>query len=154
VERYSPLSDTWSAVAPLPDARFDHIAVAVGSAMYVLGGNIDRDHTASVLKFDSTQGTWSQVAPMPEARIGSAACVVGSNIYVFGGGWSQKCDYCSVFKYDTVANEWYTLAPMPHPCPELFANYLDGFIYIVGVGRMWGDRDGRKFLRFDPASSA
>jgi hypothetical protein len=38
VEKYTPSSDTWSAVAPLPSARYRHAMVAVGSAMYVLGG--------------------------------------------------------------------------------------------------------------------
>jgi hypothetical protein len=78
-EKYSPSSDTWSTVPSLPEARFDHTAVAVGSAMYVLGGRIrteahddeddDEDSTESVLKFDSVQGGWSQVAPMPEGAI-------------------------------------------------------------------------------------
>jgi N-acetylneuraminic acid mutarotase len=39
VEKYSPSSDTWSAVAPMPAVRSGHAAVAVGSAMYVLSGH-------------------------------------------------------------------------------------------------------------------
>jgi hypothetical protein len=39
VEKYSPSTSTWSAVAPLPVVRATHAAVAVGSAMYVLGGH-------------------------------------------------------------------------------------------------------------------
>jgi N-acetylneuraminic acid mutarotase len=63
-----------------------HAAVAVGSAMYVLGGSVDGARvTDSVLKFDSTQGTWRQVAPMPEPSNALAACAVGSDIFVFGG---------------------------------------------------------------------
>jgi N-acetylneuraminic acid mutarotase len=58
VEKYSPSSDTWIAVAPLPDARSQHAAVAVGSVMYVLGGCMDgQGAITSVLKFDTTQGT-------------------------------------------------------------------------------------------------
>jgi hypothetical protein len=38
VDKYTPLSDTWSSMAPLPFARYYHAAVAVGSAMYVLQG--------------------------------------------------------------------------------------------------------------------
>jgi hypothetical protein len=41
VEKYTPSSDTWSTVVPLLSARCDHAAVAVGSAMYVLGGSIE-----------------------------------------------------------------------------------------------------------------
>jgi N-acetylneuraminic acid mutarotase len=104
VERYSPASDSdsWSAVAPLPLARQSHAAVAVGSAMYVLGG-YDNDMADSVLKFDSTQGTWSQVAPMPEAIYNLAARALGSDIFVFGG-YDGDDDQFSVFRYDTVAD--------------------------------------------------
>jgi hypothetical protein len=69
VEKYTPSSDTWSAVAPLAGMRVCHAAVAVGSAMYVLGGDIGEEIggiTASVLKFDSALGSWSDVAPMPK----------------------------------------------------------------------------------------
>jgi hypothetical protein len=87
VEKYSPSTDTWSAVATLPEGRFAHAAVTVGSVMYVLGGIVgeDEDATGSVIKFDSAQGTWSHVAPMPEERYAFAACFVGSDIFVFGG---------------------------------------------------------------------
>jgi N-acetylneuraminic acid mutarotase len=84
VEKYTPSSDTWSGVAPLPAGRSCHVEVAVGSAMYVLGGYAGSSLLASVLKFDSTQGTWSEVAPMPAVSSNFAACVIGSNIYVFG----------------------------------------------------------------------
>jgi N-acetylneuraminic acid mutarotase len=101
VEKYSRASDTWSAVASLPNVRSSHAAVAVGSTMYVLGGVFDdvagggfdgfeENAVASVLKFDSTQGTWSEVASLPSARVGLAACSVGNNIYVFGGWFTHK----------------------------------------------------------------
>jgi hypothetical protein len=85
VEKYRPSTDTWCSVAPLPNARAYHAAIAVESAMYVLGGLIGDIIVASVLKFDSTQSTWREVAPMPEKRSIFAACAVGSDIYVFGG---------------------------------------------------------------------
>jgi N-acetylneuraminic acid mutarotase len=149
VEKYTPSSDTWSAVAPLPSARYTHAAVAVGSAIYVLGGQASfaSPNLASVLKFDSTQGTWSEVAPMPEARRCHAACVIGSDIYVFGGRFRFE-NQTSVFKYDTVTDTWSTLAPMPLPCSSHSVSVLDGDqVYIVGAGH-----DGKGVLRFDTAS--
>jgi N-acetylneuraminic acid mutarotase len=68
-EKYVPKSDTWITVAPLPEARWEHATVAVGAAMYVLGGMInENERSASAYKFDSTNGSWSQIAPMPEAK--------------------------------------------------------------------------------------
>jgi hypothetical protein len=77
VEKYSPSSDSWSVVAPMPESCTLHAAVTVGSSIYVLGSNLAR-----TLKFDSAQGTWSQVLRMPEVRHACAACAVGTNIYV------------------------------------------------------------------------
>jgi hypothetical protein len=116
--------------------------------MYVLGGH-DGNTTASVLKFDSTQGTWSQAAPMPVANCAFAACAVGSDIYVFGGLDDLFQAQASVFKYDTEANEWSTLAPMPHASRYHHASVLDGLIYIVGAGA-----GGSDVLCFDPTSGA
>jgi N-acetylneuraminic acid mutarotase len=149
VEKYTPSSDTWSAVAPLPSPRCEHAAVAVGPAIYVLGGHasIESQDLASMLKFDSTQGTWSTVAPMPAPRRCHAACVIGSDIYVFGGSLRFE-DQSSIFKYDTVSNTWSTLAPMPLPCADHSVSVLGGNqLYIVGAGD-----DAKGVLRFDTAS--
>jgi hypothetical protein len=83
-------------VVPLPTARSQHAAVAVGSDMYVLGGVVDRAATASVLKFDS-HGIWSLVAPMPEVGYAMATAVVGTDIYVFGGRLYQF--FCFKFQF-------------------------------------------------------
>jgi N-acetylneuraminic acid mutarotase len=118
--------------------------------MYVLGGN-NGNLTASVLKFDSTEGTWSQRAPMPAARIGLAICTIGSDIYIFGGADGHNEPQATVFKYDTEANEWSTLAPMPHGCSWYNASVVGGLVYIVGFGVSGCDVD---LLRFDPVSGA
>jgi N-acetylneuraminic acid mutarotase len=107
VEKYSPSSDTWSAVTPLPKPRSEHTAVAVGSDMYVIGGFIYGDPTKSVLKFDSAQGTWSEVALTPDGLRSFAAYEIDSDIYVFGGvfGGQQQ----SVLRFDTLTNTWSNL---------------------------------------------
>jgi hypothetical protein len=144
VEKYTPSTDTWCTMAPLPDARSSHAAVAVGSAMYVLGGFIGIQLTTSVLKYDSTQSTWREVTPMPEERTSFAACAVGSDIFVFGG-WGDGDVHASVFKYNTVADTWSTLAPMPQVCAGC-ASVLNGLIYIFDA------ICGKEVLRYDPAS--
>jgi hypothetical protein len=149
VEKYTPSSDSWSAMAPLPSGtgRCQHSVVAVGSSIYVLGGIDGGSALASVLKFDSTQGTWSHVEPMPEGRRMQVACAIGSDIYVFGG----RCDLgrqTSVFKLDTYTNTWSTLEPMLFHCSYCSISVLDGNqIYIVGAGN-----DGMGVLRFDTSS--
>jgi hypothetical protein len=150
VERYTPSSDSWSTVAPLPSAVYQHAAVAVGSAKYVLGGTeqFGGSALASVYKFDSTQGTWSAVEPLPEPRHLHAACAIGSDIYVFGG----RCELerkTSVLKYDTKTGTWSTLEPMPLPCSYFSVSlFYSDQVYFVGAGD-----DGKGFLCFNAASS-
>jgi hypothetical protein len=146
VEKYSPSSDTWSTVALLRASYFNHAAVAVGLAMYVLGGLTGMNISASVLKFDSAQGTWNEVAPMPHARCRHAACMLGSDIYVYGGGDNRGAQHASVFKYDAVADVWTTLAPLPTLSVYHGVATLDGQIYLMGVGN-----SGKTALLFNPA---
>jgi N-acetylneuraminic acid mutarotase len=153
VEKYSPSKDAWSAVAPLPEALGICAAISVGSAIFVLGGEIgggaDRHLTESVLKFDDVRGVWSRVAPMPEARAEFAGCVVGTDIYVFGGMDNLGVDQTSALKYDTEANTWSVLAPMPDADFGHNASVIDGLIYMIGAGG-----DSRSLLRLEPVTGA
>ncbi len=83
VERYSPLSNTWSSVAAMPTAIYGHGACSVNGCMYVLGGHDGQDYLQRVLKYDTGSDSWSEVATMPAARAWAAA--VDSDIYVIGG---------------------------------------------------------------------
>jgi hypothetical protein len=112
--------------------------------MYVLGG-YNGAATASVLKFDSTEG-WVEVVPMPAPRYTFTASAIGSDIYVFGGRDGAHAR-ATVFKFDTQTNEWIALAPMPHVCAYHSAEVLGGLVYIVG-----GGVSSRETLRFDPSS--
>jgi N-acetylneuraminic acid mutarotase len=153
MEKYSPSSNTWSIVPSLPEQRSEHAAVAVGTAMYVLGGYAVVDatilETASVRKLDSVRNIWSVVAPMPEPRYDFTACVVGSDIYVFGGFCREHSGrgHASVFKYDTQIDEWRTLAPMPVGDHGISAIELGGVIYIVG-----GGNTSCGLMSYDPVS--
>jgi hypothetical protein len=150
VEKYSLALNSWSTTTSPPQGRLCHAAVAVGSAIYVLGGIIGADKVASTLMFDIAQGTGREVAPTPRARSEFASCVVGSAIYLFAGRDEDDEPQDSVFKYDTVTNEWCTLAPMPNislDSMSLNASTVGDLIYVVGVGRAY-----KEVLCFDPAS--
>jgi hypothetical protein len=144
VEKYSPSSDTWSAVTPMPAVMSMHLAVVVGSVMYVLGNGA----AEGIPQFDSMQGTWSEGAPAPQNIWGSAAVAMGTDIYVFGGLDIEGVKQDSVLKYDTVADVWSMLAPMPHASSGHSACIYDDLVYIVGAAE-----DGHEVLRFDPASA-
>jgi hypothetical protein len=113
VEKYSLSSNSWTFVAPLPEARANHVAVAVGSAMYILGGTGHSGGTANNLMYDTVSDTWTPVAAFPEARSEFVCCAVGSDIFIFGGVNVRLSVQDSVFKYDTLTSVWTSLAPTP-----------------------------------------
>jgi hypothetical protein len=144
VEKYLPTTGIWSTVHPLPSARESHAAVAVGSAMYIIGGTSDGNTTDTTLKYNSIQDAWIEVAPMPVLRDSFVACAYESDIYDEYGE-----NQASAFKFDTEANVWSTLAPMPFVCTDNGASLLDGQVYIVGAGN-----SEREVLRFNPMTNA
>jgi hypothetical protein len=157
VEKFSPNKDggTWSTMAPLPFPRLNHIAVAVGSAMYVLGGVEGapaRPHmflsTRSVLKFESIDKTWSMVAQLPPL-LGSinVAAVLGLNIFVFSG----EIDAIGhIFKYDTGSDVWTPLMLKATPRNYYYDNAVALHASIYLVGRRYNKQIGFPlFTRFD-----
>jgi hypothetical protein len=105
VEKYSLSSNSWTFVAPLPEARAGHVAVAVGSAMYILGGSCHPSHRgADNLVYDTVLDTSTHVAAFPEARSEFVCCAVGSDIFIFGGLDENRSVQDSVFKYDTLTS--------------------------------------------------
>ncbi len=76
--KYDTGSDSWSEVAPMPEARFLAAVCAVDSDIYMIGGLINHDERrADVYKYNVVNNVWSLVSPMPSARSGHQACVLG-----------------------------------------------------------------------------
>lgn len=86
VEVYTPGTDRWDPLAPLPTARGSLAVVALAGRVYALGGE-DAAGTVSnaVERLDVASGTWSALPAMPYRSHGLGAVVVGSDIYVLGG---------------------------------------------------------------------
>ena len=88
VEAYSPTTNKWTFVAPMPTARFS-VAAAPGpnGSLLVLGG---QDQFGNVLNtvesYKPNTNLWSTIVSMPTARFGLAAALgADSRVYAFGG---------------------------------------------------------------------
>src|SRR6266404_1400568 len=90
VERYNQDSDTWTAIAPLPAARYNFPAVFNRTnQIYIFGGRTNTTsgtETTTVLRYSVSANSWTAMAPMPIATAGSAAAFgVDGKSYVGGG---------------------------------------------------------------------
>jgi N-acetylneuraminic acid mutarotase len=155
VERYDPISDTWSVRASLPAPRLA-VAVATGADgnIYAFGGHGYPGVWGSVYAYSPVRDVWEERSPMPRPRsgIGVAAAPDGL-IYVVGGFDSMAPGGAQgvVEAYDPLTDRWTTLAGLPtQRFDHAVASAANRTVYAVG-GR--DDSFGRT-LRVDQYDSA
>ena len=132
VERYSPASNSWQPVASMATARVAHQLVAMGGALYAIGGYTSNGVTNFVERFDPTTNTWAAVASMGTARCAHAAAVMGGALYVAGVLDNENTALSSCERYDPAANAWSPIADLPEPRSRLALACLRGSLYAIG----------------------
>jgi subtilisin family serine protease len=139
VHRYDPASDLWSAVAPLPSARYGMDAVTIDDHIYVPGGSDDMDDTGDggtfldeLLVYDPASNSWSTAAPMPVALAYASAVSIDSKLYVIGGEQDDGTYVRSLYIYDPGSDSWSEGAPMSQPRAYAGAAAIGDKIYVAG----------------------
>uniref|UniRef100_A0A8D0BKY1 Kelch repeat and BTB domain containing 11 n=1 Tax=Salvator merianae TaxID=96440 RepID=A0A8D0BKY1_SALMN len=96
---YNPLTDTWSQVKPMGQARSQLKLLAVDGYLYAVGGEC----LFTVEKYDPRADRWSTVAPLPKGAFAVAheATTCNGEIYVSGGSLFYR-----LLKYDPKRDEW------------------------------------------------
>ena len=132
VERYDPVADTWSRVAPLPERLHHTTAVALNNRIFVIGGynSLAFVPVTSVYIFDPTTNEWTQGPALPSPRGALACAVIAGKIYAVGGEGDRTTGELTVF--DPITNRWETLPPMPTPREHIAAGVIDGKLYVAG----------------------
>ena len=96
---YTPATDTWRALAPMPVKRCSAVAEEVGGKIYVIGGATIMENSGETALFgnrparvlgtnqayDPATNTWATRSPMPTTRNHAFSGVVNGKIYVIGG---------------------------------------------------------------------
>ena len=67
MQRYDPVANTVTAMAPMPTGNFAHAVAAQGTKIYVLGGAVDGFAGTTNLIYDTVANTWSTGAAVPTA---------------------------------------------------------------------------------------
>jgi N-acetylneuraminic acid mutarotase len=130
VEMYDPDSDTWTAKANMPTARWGATSQTVGGLIYVIGGSNAFSHYRTVEAYDPSTDTWSTKADMPTGRTAAASVTSGGRIYVIGG--DSTTIHSQVEVYNPSANTWSTGSALPEPRGTPGAALLAGQIYVIG----------------------
>jgi N-acetylneuraminic acid mutarotase len=151
-ERYDPVADSWSQVAPLPKGLTHIQAVELGGKIYYVGGmegSPNGPHGPSsdtVFVYDPATDSFSEGAPMMSGRERGAAgtAVYDGKIYIAGGQHDAPDGvYNPTSKpwfdvYNPVTEAWVQLPDMPRARDHFHAAVVDGKFYAIG-GRQTRD---------------
>jgi N-acetylneuraminic acid mutarotase len=135
-------SAAWKTRAPLPLARSEVAAAALGTQVAVVGGFLaDGASSARVDLYRTKTDTWGRAADLPLPVNHSAAATLGGRLVVAGGYGATRSAW-------VLANgRWRSLPRLPAPRAAAGAAVLGGRLYVVG-----GVADGslaRNALEFD-----
>jgi N-acetylneuraminic acid mutarotase len=138
--RYTPATNTWTVLAPMPTGRTGLAAAVAGDAIFAIGGrrNIGGPCSgrplARVERYNIAHNTWTTAAPLPARRSDIGAVAHGGKIYVFGGctnGFSTVSHGVEI--YNPVTNTWAKGAPMPTARAGFYGvGIVGGSIYVMG----------------------
>lgn len=172
--QYDPSSDSWKALAPMPEPRQAGAAVAVGGKIYVIGGTgllpgaanppmaDDIIVVATNQVYDPATNQWATKRPMPTPRNHEAIGTVDGKIYVIGGriGNANVGNMISsptdvVEEYDPATDRWRALNKMPTARSGQGWGTYQGMIYVLGgeVRDYHEDAILRDMEAFNPAAN-
>lgn len=88
--RYDPATDTWRpmTLSAAPTPREDHVAVWIGSELFVWGGRNGKNMLANGGRYDPSADRWRAISALsgePAPRWNHTAVVAGDQVIVWGG---------------------------------------------------------------------
>lgn len=132
----SGLPGSWTAKTPLPVARNEVAAVALGGKIFVLGGSYPRQKydVADNGEYDPALDRWRARAPMPHGLNHAGAAALNGKIYVVGGfvGSNHSGVNDSVFEYDPASDTWRELPPLSSPRGSVAVAAVAGKVHALG----------------------
>lgn len=171
---YTPGTDSWKALAPMPTKRGAGGAVEVDGKIYVIGGanvpagasnpaiHFARPHVTlgTVEEYDPATNAWRTRTAMPTARNHFVVGAVNKKIYVAGGRTgaaliTRSSNTDILEEYDIATDRWALKAPMPTSRSGTAGGFFKGRLYVAG-GEYQNDKvmmAFRAFEAYDPSTN-
>ncbi|MGH2813240.1 MAG: Kelch repeat-containing protein [Actinomycetota bacterium] len=152
----------WRSLTPVPTARTEVAAAAVGSQIFVAGGFGEGGGTVAVVEvYDTEADRWATGPELPLATNHAMAASDGKSLFVLGGyaGPGLESPTDRGFRFDPagdcppgeICGSWEPLPRMPEVRAAAGAAFADGRIFVAsGVGP---SGLARSTLVFDPSSA-
>ncbi|MBW2253238.1 MAG: hypothetical protein JRI25_01415 [Deltaproteobacteria bacterium] len=116
VEVFAPTARSWSAAAPMNDARSGHTATLLASGKVMMVGGqggtaVNKVPLASVEVYTPHSNRWTHIAPLHQARFGHTATeLVDGRVLVVGGVGPEGLAGTEIF--DSRTGRWTPAAPL------------------------------------------
>jgi N-acetylneuraminic acid mutarotase len=153
-EAFDPAGRRWSDLPLVPEKFSAAAGTALGSTMYVIGGNGNPKDKAvdgrQVFAYEVRTRKWTRKASLPKVRTNLAAVALGREIYALGGldpFFATK----SVYVYNPATNRWRTGTPLPEKLHALAAVTVRGEIWVIGGQDAAGKATNRVWI-YNPRS--
>ena len=105
VQKYDPLSDTWSTMTPMPTERHVFAGGLIDSVFYTIGGL--NTLTVNEAYYPGTN-TWITKSSMPTGRGHINATVLYDSLLYVIGGWNGSSIIATVEAYNARSDTWIT----------------------------------------------
>uniref|UniRef100_A0A8C9YP21 Kelch-like protein 25 n=1 Tax=Sander lucioperca TaxID=283035 RepID=A0A8C9YP21_SANLU len=151
VERYDPLSNKWTMMAPLRDGVSNAAVVSAKLKLFVFGGTtIHRDKASKVQCYDPVGNRWDIAAECPQPWRYTAAAVLGSQIFIMGG--DTEFTAASAYRFDCETNQWTRVGDMTSKRMSCHAVASGNKLYVVGG--YFGTQRCKTLDCYDPTSDS
>ncbi|MGH8427956.1 MAG: carboxypeptidase regulatory-like domain-containing protein, partial [Gammaproteobacteria bacterium] len=155
---YDPTSESWSAIASLPEGLEKPACAFIGGKLYVTAGwDSSGNNNSTLYIYDPSSGTWSTGASMTVSVGGAPGyAVLSGDLYVIGGcGNSSSCPGTTgVEVYDPSSDSWSTAADYPEGISWTGCGGTQGEVYCGGGVNAAGTGDTSDAYAYNPGSNS
>ena len=103
---YDIASDTWTMLAPMPQALSYPGFGVINGKLYIADGVSLCCHLNTLYIYDIATNTWTNGANLPQPLLGPGSTVVNGKLYVYGGHLPSGAMTNITLIYDPCGNTW------------------------------------------------